>query len=133
MEPCLADADVQDLFDEASNLIDMGDAMGAQNLLRQILRARPCMGQAHASLAHVLAQQGCMDEAELHYRRALMLVPPAQLPRVVHGFGTMLMTQQRPDEAQALYLQGLQWGQDEHKPFMHMDRPTVHQRQARAS
>jgi Tfp pilus assembly protein PilF len=65
----------QTLFDEATQLLEHGDAARAEIALRLALAQRPDFAEAHANLALLLERRGDAAAAERHYRRALELLP----------------------------------------------------------
>jgi Tfp pilus assembly protein PilF len=52
-----------------------GDAAGAEEHYREVVRIRPTFPEGHNNLATVLAGQGRVDEAFPHYREAIRLNP----------------------------------------------------------
>ncbi len=96
-----------------------GDYERAESLARQALRIRDRLGEpegiVHAAteLGMVLHRRDKLDQAEAHYRRALVLAR-AELashpltPRAMHTLGSLLAQRQQMDEAESLHQEGLE-------------------------
>ena len=73
----------------------------AESILPALLQAKPDYPEGHCQLGRVCAATGRLDEALLHFRRALQLIP--MLPSALHGMGAAYQTLGRYAEAMALY------------------------------
>src|SRR5262249_55252011 len=67
---------------------------------RKALALDPNCASAHLNLAATLAQDGALDDAESHYRQALLGKPSAEAH---NGFGYVLAPEERGAEAVAEY------------------------------
>ena len=92
-----------DAVSEAVALLQAGDAVHAEQILRDDLRLRPNDGEALGLLGVVLDQQKKYQEADPVYRRALALGP--QSPPLRNNYGNHLLASSRFKQAQDEFLQ----------------------------
>jgi len=97
-------ASAEDLFHRSTRLLQEGDRAGAEAALREALRLRPDLAEAHANLGWLL-ERDRPEEAETHYRHAIAL-QPWQIP-IRLNFGAMLARRKRFAEAESAYRRAL--------------------------
>ena len=71
---------VTDAIATAGKLCTAGKLDQAENLVRQVIKARPNMGDAHNILGVILHRRGQTDEAIASVRRAIKLMTPDRRP-----------------------------------------------------
>lgn len=91
-----------DAVADAVALLRAGDAVRAEQILRDELRIRPNDGEALGLLGVVLDQQKKYEEADPVYRRAIALAP--QLPPLRNNYGNHLLATDRFKQAEDEFL-----------------------------
>jgi Tfp pilus assembly protein PilF len=71
-----------------------------------VLRSAPHNYRAHYNLAKCLADEGSVDRAEHHFRRAIALAPGEE--QLYRGFGEFQLRSDRTDDAVATFAEGLE-------------------------
>jgi predicted O-linked N-acetylglucosamine transferase (SPINDLY family) len=74
--------DVQVLNELGHLLLELSQFAEGEKVFRQVLTVDPTFAPGHCNLAHLLADQGCMEESRRHYEEAWRLQPSPRL-RVV--------------------------------------------------
>lgn len=93
------------LFFESNRLEAVGDAPGAEALLREAVRLAPDFAEAYANLGRLLDGRGIADEAEACHRRSIALDPG--YARTHMNLGVNLAQRKRFGEAEAAYLESI--------------------------
>jgi Tfp pilus assembly protein PilF len=94
------------LFFEGNNLLEIGDALGAQKCFESALKLAPEQANLYANLAFALEMQGEMIAAESAYLQAIMRNPT--LVEIYLNFGALLVELKRFTEAEQTYLTALE-------------------------
>jgi len=95
----------EQLFYEATRVMNLGEFAAAEVAFRQALQLAPALSEAHANLGFLLDSQGRSQEAEASYRQALALAP-TQVQTYIN-LGALLESQKRFAEAEAAYRNAL--------------------------
>lgn len=85
-------------YEQANDLLDRGDAAGAERVLRSVLAANPRFTDASIALAGALERQKRFDEAAATYR-SLLASNPALVEQVAIGIATSYLNTGKLDEA----------------------------------
>ncbi|MFG0257713.1 MAG: tetratricopeptide repeat protein [Phycisphaerales bacterium JB043] len=86
----------------------LGNSEQAIDLYRQVLQLQPNEPFSHNNLAYLLFRTGeNLDEALVHARRAVELMPQDNSENVRDTLGEILLAQQNHQEATSVYQQGL--------------------------
>jgi Tfp pilus assembly protein PilF len=93
------------LFERSTQTLAKGDFAAAESDLREALRLAPALAEAHANLAWLLERQGAIDEALVHYQRALAEQPDNARIHLNHG--ALLAELKAHDLAEAAYRRAL--------------------------
>lgn len=101
----LSDQQTQTLLRQALARLDANELFQAENLLAQILDARPKEPDALQLMGLVRRVQNRLAEAEDFYRRSL--AERAEQPHVHHNLGNLLVALNRHDEAIAALTEAL--------------------------
>ncbi|WP_263417699.1 O-linked N-acetylglucosamine transferase, SPINDLY family protein [Terriglobus albidus] len=109
---------IEPFYNLGVTLLEMGNLTAAESKLRFVLTMDPDHGLTHGNLANILNMREQLEEADLHYRCAVRVMP--QEVRLLNNYGQLLSKQHRYPEAEAYYRRAIELDANFAPPFVNL-------------